>query len=115
MSSYASHIGLWRGADDTEKLTKMGHSYSYGFETQWTNDGPNEFAAWRVEQGFPKDGFFADGYLGQRIYIVPSEHIVITCFGYSRPDTTGMQEEDDYALMADVIRTTRGSQRQGSD
>jgi hypothetical protein len=26
--------------------------------------------------GFPKDGFFASGDRGQRIYIIPSEHLV---------------------------------------
>jgi len=56
----------------------LGAAYGAGFRT---NDGPNEFAAWRVEQGFPKDGFYADGYLGQRIYIVPSEHIAVARFG----------------------------------
>jgi CubicO group peptidase (beta-lactamase class C family) len=85
----------------------LGAAYGAGFRT---NDGPNEFAAWRVEQGFPKDGFYADGYLGQRIYIVPSEHIAVARFGYSRADTTGMQEEDDYALIATVIRATHGAQ-----
>jgi CubicO group peptidase (beta-lactamase class C family) len=82
-------------------------AYGAGF---WTNDSPNEFAAWRVEQGFPKDGFYADGFLGQRIYIVPSEHIVIGRFGYSWDDPSGMQEEDDLALVAAVIRATHGSQ-----
>jgi CubicO group peptidase (beta-lactamase class C family) len=83
-------------------------AYGAGFST---NDSPNEFAAWRVEQGFPKDGFYAGGFLGQRIYIVPSEHIVVARFGYSRDDTTGMQEEDDYALIAAVIRATHGSKQ----
>ena len=81
-------------------------AYGAGF---WTVDSPNEFAAWRVEQGFPKDGFYADGFLGQRIYIVPSEHIVIARFGYSWDDPSGTQEEDDYALMVAVIRATHGS------
>ena len=36
----------------------------------WTNAGPSDFAASRIAGGFPKDGFFASGNLGQRIYIV---------------------------------------------
>ncbi len=47
----------------------------------WTNDGPNEYAAWRVENGFPKDGFFASGTLGEKIYIVPSERVIVARFG----------------------------------
>lgn len=48
--------------------------------------------------------------LGQRIYIVPSEHVMVARFGYSRPDKFETQEEDDWALIAAVIRATHRSQ-----
>jgi CubicO group peptidase (beta-lactamase class C family) len=85
----------------------LGQPYGAGF---WTNDGPSEEAAWYVKLGFPKDGFFARGIQGQNIYIVPSEHIVVARFGYSLPDRSGMQEEDDLALIDAVIRVTHRSQ-----
>jgi CubicO group peptidase (beta-lactamase class C family) len=58
-----------------------------------------------VEGGFPKDGFFASGTMGQRIYIVPSQHLVITRFGYSAPPDYGI--EDDVALIKAVIGSYR--------
>jgi CubicO group peptidase (beta-lactamase class C family) len=61
---------------------------------------------WRVEHGFPKDGFFASGNLGQRIYIVPSRGIVVARFGYSRPPDFGI--EGDVALIAAVIHSNLG-------
>lgn len=85
----------------------LGEPYGAGF---WTNDGPSEEAAWYVQLGFPKDGFFARGIQGQCIYIVPSEHIVVARFGYSLPDPSGMQEEDDLALINSVIHVTHRSQ-----
>lgn len=84
----------------------LGAQYGAGF---WTNDGPNGYAAWRVEHGFPKDGFFASGTLGQNIYVVPSEHVVVARFGCSWPDPSGMQDEDDFALIDAVIRATHQS------
>lgn len=65
-------------------------SYGAGF---WTNDGSSQFAANRVAQGFPKDGFFASGNEGQRIYIVPSAHLVIVRFGYSKGPAFGLAED----------------------
>ncbi|WP_266160862.1 serine hydrolase domain-containing protein, partial [Dyella silvatica] len=86
------------------RRSTLGTSYGAGF---WTNDGPGKTAAWRVAHGFPKDGFFASGVLGQRIYISPSEHLVITRFGYSRPPEFGI--EDDVALIDAVIKATHGA------
>jgi CubicO group peptidase (beta-lactamase class C family) len=83
----------------------LGSAYGTGF---WTNDGPNEFAAWRVEQGFPRDGFYADGHLGQRIYIVPSEHIVIARFGYSR---TELRLAEPIPATAGALRKAGGHSR----
>lgn len=79
-----------------------GSPYGAGF---WTNDGPSRIAARRVSEGFPKDGFFASGDLGQRIYIVPSERLVVARFGYSHPPDFGI--EDDLALIDAAIRAVR--------
>jgi CubicO group peptidase (beta-lactamase class C family) len=84
----------------------LGAEYGAGF---WTNDGPNEYATWRVAHGFPKDGFFPAGAMGQHIFIVPSERVVVARFGYSRDDPSGMQDEDDLALIDAVIRATHRS------
>jgi CubicO group peptidase (beta-lactamase class C family) len=65
-------------------------AYGAGF---WTNDGPSGPAAARVARGFPKDGFFASGNRGQRIYIVPSEHLVVARFGYSPEPDFGIVED----------------------
>jgi CubicO group peptidase (beta-lactamase class C family) len=46
------------------RRSTLGAPYGAGF---WTNDGTSEFAAQRVAGGFPKDGFYASGNLGQRI------------------------------------------------
>lgn len=43
--------------------------------------------------------------MGQRIYIVPSAHLVVTRFGYSAPPDYGIQ--DDVALIRAVIASYR--------
>jgi CubicO group peptidase (beta-lactamase class C family) len=74
------------------RRSTMGSPYGAGF---WTNDGPSAPAAARVARGFPKDGFFASGNRGQRIYIVPSEHLIVARFGYSpEPDFGIFQDLD---------------------
>jgi CubicO group peptidase (beta-lactamase class C family) len=84
------------------RRSTLGAPYGAGF---WTNDGTSEFAAQRIAGGFPKDGFYASGNLGQRIYIVPSEKLVLVRFGYSAPPSFGMA--DDVALIRAAILATR--------
>ena len=84
------------------RKSTLGSGYGAGF---WTNDGPSEEAAWRVAHGLPKDAFYASGNLGQRIYIIPSAHLVVARFGYSRPPSFGMA--DDLALVAAAIKAAR--------
>ncbi|NID14741.1 serine hydrolase domain-containing protein [Luteibacter yeojuensis] len=88
--------------DWSRRSTVGGSPYGAGF---WTNDGPSKPARWRVEAGFPKDGFYASGTMGQRIYVVPSEKLVIVRFGYSAPPDYGI--EDDLALIKATIAATR--------
>jgi CubicO group peptidase (beta-lactamase class C family) len=80
------------------RRSTLGVGYGAGF---WTNDGPGTLAARRVASGFPKDGFFASGNLGQRIYIVPSARLVIARFGDSAPPDFGI--DDDLYLIKTAI------------
>ena len=59
--------------------------YAAGFFTN-RSDHPN--ARGRVALGFPRDSFFASGLLGQRIVIMPSQHMVVVRLGDSI-DPTG--------------------------
>ena len=81
------------------RRSTLGAPYGAGF---WTLDGPSKFAARWADAGFPKDGFFASGNLGQRIYIAPSQKLVIARFGYSAPPAFGIF--DDIALIAAAIK-----------
>lgn len=93
---------LPEGWMDWSRRSTLGAPYGAGF---WTNDGPSEPAQWRIAGGYPKDGFFASGTMGQRIYVVPSAHLVITRFGYSAPPYYGMR--DDVALIKAAIEAYR--------
>ena len=84
------------------KRSTLGTPYGAGF---WTNDGPSAEAAGRVARGFPRGGFYASGNLGQRIYIIPSERLVIVRFGYSAPPDFGM--DADLTLIAAVIAASK--------
>jgi CubicO group peptidase (beta-lactamase class C family) len=59
--------------------------YGAGF---WTNRSEHPDAKGRVRLGIPRDAFFASGDLGQRIVIIPSQHLVIVRLGDS-VDPTG--------------------------
>lgn len=95
---------LPEGWVDWSRRSTLGSTYGAGF---WTNDGSDDFTQWRVKKGFPKDGYFASGFLGQRIYIVPSAKLVIARFGYSQPPDFGIK--DDLALIAATIQATQGT------
>ena len=59
--------------------------YAAGF---WTNRSEHPNAKGRVRLGIPHDAFFASGDLGQRIVIMPSQHLVVVRLGDS-VDPTG--------------------------
>lgn len=59
--------------------------YAAGF---WTNRSEHPDAKGRVRLGIPRDAFFASGDLGQRIVIMPSQHLVVVRLGDS-VDPTG--------------------------
>jgi CubicO group peptidase (beta-lactamase class C family) len=54
--------------------------YGAGF---WTNRGDSFGARHRIDQGWPRDAFFAKGTLGQYVIVIPSQHLVIVRFGRS--------------------------------
>jgi len=81
---------LPEGWVEYSRRSTLGSPYGAGF---WTNDGPSAPAARRVARGFPKDGYFASGNRGQRIYIIPSEQLIVARFGYSPEPDFGIIED----------------------
>jgi len=84
------------------RRSTLGAPYGAGF---WTNDGPSRQAARLVDLGLPKDGFFASGNRGQRIYVVPSERMVMVRFGYTAGDTFDIAA--DLAVLRTAIEVSR--------
>lgn len=66
-------------------------------------------AAWRKRWGIPGDAFFASGFLGQRIMVIPSERMVVARFGNA--SGPGFDAEGFGRLVSDV-RETLGLRKQ---
>lgn len=71
----------------------LGSLYGAGF---WTTAGDGEDAQRLVARGMPKGAFFASGNLGQRIYIVPSERLVLVRLGVSFGERNGLDADLDF-------------------
>jgi CubicO group peptidase (beta-lactamase class C family) len=88
---------------DLSAAATLGTDYGAGF---WTNRSEHEHAKGRVRLGIPRDAFFASGDLGQRIVILPSQHLVIVRLGDSvdpTGDIRGLAR-----LVKEVIAATPG-------
>ena len=96
---------LPEGWVDYSRRPTLGSSYGAGF---WTNAGPSEFAALRIKGGMPADTFFASGNRGQRIYIVPSERLVVVRLGMTHrlPD---FDIAADLRLLRDTIAALKAN------
>jgi CubicO group peptidase (beta-lactamase class C family) len=70
---------------DFSAAATLDTDYGAGF---WTNRSEHEHAKGRIRLGIPRDAFFASGDLGQRIVIIPSQHLVVVRLGDS-VDPTG--------------------------
>jgi hypothetical protein len=70
---------------DFSAAATLDTDYGAGF---WTNRSEHEYAKGRVRLGIPRDAFYASGNLGQRVLIIPSQHMVVVRLGDS-VDPTG--------------------------
>lgn len=71
----------------------------------WTNHGDSFGAKFRVDNGWPRDAFFAKGTIGQYTIIIPSERLVIVRLG--RSPNLPPQADGVFDLVRDVVATTR--------
>jgi CubicO group peptidase (beta-lactamase class C family) len=70
---------------DLSAAATLDTDYGAGF---WTNRSEHPHAKGRVAMGIPREAFFASGDLGQRIVILPTQHMVIVRLG-DAVDPTG--------------------------
>jgi CubicO group peptidase (beta-lactamase class C family) len=97
---------------DFSAAATLDTDYGAGF---WTNRSEHQRAKGRVQMGIPRDAFFAFGYLGQRIMILPSQHMVIVRLGplrrslrrYDRFRTAGEGSDCGGAELINVCWTRR--------
>jgi hypothetical protein len=75
--------------------------YGAGF---WTNLGDSFGAHYRVENGWPRDAFFAKGSIGQYVIVIPSQHLVIARFG--RTVNWPLDADGVSQLVSDVVAAT---------
>lgn len=71
----------------------------------WLNSVDARVPEWRIPWGLPhapRDTFFARGFLGQFVIVVPSQRLVIVRLGHSRMDWDLVESTD--RLVADVVR-----------
>lgn len=66
----------------------------------WLNAGPPGNPADRIFPDAPTDLYFADGFAGQNVFVIPSEDLVIVKLSESRGDYL-----DDNKFLADIIST----------
>jgi CubicO group peptidase (beta-lactamase class C family) len=77
--------------------------YGAGF---WTNLGDSFGAKYRIENGWPRDAFFAKGSIGQYVIMIPSQHLVIVRLG--RTVNWPLSADGVSQLVSDVIAATSG-------
>ena len=77
--------------------------YGAGF---WTNLGDSFGAKYRIENGWPRDAFFAKGSIGQYVIGIPSRHLVIVRLG--RTVNWPLNADGVSQLVGDVIAATNG-------
>lgn len=87
---------------DFSAAATLGTDYGAGF---WTNRSDHERAKGRIQMGIPRDAFFAFGDMGQRIVILPSQHLVIVRLGDSVDPTGDIRGLG--RLVSDVIAATQ--------
>jgi CubicO group peptidase (beta-lactamase class C family) len=88
---------------DFSAAATLDTDYGAGF---WTNRSEHERAKARVRLGIPRDAYFASGDLGQRVVILPSQHLVIVRLGGSVDPTGDIHGLG--RLVKEVIAAVRG-------
>jgi CubicO group peptidase (beta-lactamase class C family) len=73
----------------------------YGFQW-WLNAGSKNEPENRLYPSLPTDLFFADGFEGQNIMIIPSKKLVVVRLGLTRKSRWGEEE-----FLGNVIRAIK--------
>ena len=80
--------------------------YGAGF---WTNLGDSMGAHYRIQNGWPRDAFFAKGSIGQYVIVIPSQRLVIVRLG--RTVNWPLDADGVSQLVSDVVAATSDKAR----
>ncbi len=90
---------LPKGWVDYSRRITLKSPYGAGF---WVVDTPDPDFSGLQQAGLPKDTFLASGNLGQRIYIIPSQDMVVVRMGLTVRGGFGARQ--DAAFIRDLIK-----------
>lgn len=77
----------------------------YGFQW-WLNAGAPQDSLSRLYPELPADMYFADGYEGQNIFVIPSKKLVVVRLGLSRNKHWG--EHEFLQAVVEAVKSARG-------
>ena len=105
---------------DFSAAATLDTDYGAGF---WTNRSEHPNAKGRVRAGMPRDAFFASGTLGQRVVILPSQHMVVVRLGdcgrrgrrHPRAHAAGERGDRGGARLTSSFRGDAGASNPESD
>nr|WP_262500296.1 serine hydrolase [Phycicoccus endophyticus] len=98
LGQFALQDGVWNGKrllphgwmTRSTTVTKVAQTDADGYAAGWWSNTRADGS--RVVRGLPADAYWASGHDGQRLYVVPSQHLVVVRLGFSprsRPGTCG--------------------------
>ncbi|GGL45201.1 6-aminohexanoate-dimer hydrolase [Phycicoccus endophyticus] len=112
LGQFALQDGVWNGKrllphgwmTRSTTVTKVAQTDADGYAAGWWSNTRADGS--RVVRGLPADAYWASGHDGQRLYVVPSQHLVVVRLGFSPEVEAGDLRAD--GLVHDVIAATRG-------
>ena len=89
---------VFEGHATPERVKEVERSEERGYAAGWWSNRAADGGL--VDDRLPEDAYWAQGHDGQRLYVVPSQRLVVARLGFS-PEAEDLRTED---LVAELVR-----------